>query len=185
MNEIKPANLIANAVRRERERSRLSLSALADKSGLAKSTLSQLEAGKGNPSIETLWAIATALEVPFSFLFENTMASSTLIRATEGAKLSADASNFDATLLSKCATATRRDIYRIDLRSGSIRKSSPHPHSTIEHAIVCRGKVRIGPTDNLQELNTGDYFQYSANGSHTYEALSKTAVLILIMQTAQ
>ena len=48
-----PTELIASAIGRERERAGLSLSALAAKAGLAKSTLSQLEAGKGNPSIET------------------------------------------------------------------------------------------------------------------------------------
>ena len=35
----------------------ISLTELARRAGLAKSTLSQLEAGTGNPSIETLWSL--------------------------------------------------------------------------------------------------------------------------------
>jgi len=65
-----PTAIIAAAIRRERELAQISLSALAAKAGLAKSTLSQLEGGKGNPNVETLWALATALGIPFSSLFE-------------------------------------------------------------------------------------------------------------------
>ena len=45
----------------ERERAGMSLAELA-RAGLAKSTLSQLESGTGNPSLETLWALAMALD---------------------------------------------------------------------------------------------------------------------------
>jgi transcriptional regulator with XRE-family HTH domain len=48
----------------------LSLTELARRAGIAKSTLSQLESGAGNPSVETLWALAVALGVPFSRLVD-------------------------------------------------------------------------------------------------------------------
>ncbi len=63
-----PLALIARSIRRERERVGLSLSELAKQAGIAKSTLSQLESGTGNPSVETLWALGVALGVPFSNL---------------------------------------------------------------------------------------------------------------------
>lgn len=78
-----PNALIAKAVCREREKAGLSLSALAKKANLSKSTLSQLESGQGNPNIETLWAIAYALDVPFSYLFEVAEPDVTLIRVDE------------------------------------------------------------------------------------------------------
>ncbi|MFL6110100.1 MAG: helix-turn-helix domain-containing protein, partial [Catenulispora sp.] len=63
-----PLATIAAAVRRERERVGVSIAELARRAGVAKSTLSQLEAGAGNPSIETLWSLGVALGVPFSRL---------------------------------------------------------------------------------------------------------------------
>ena len=45
-----PIDRIAASIRRERERTGLSLSELARSAGVAKSTLSQLESGSGNPS---------------------------------------------------------------------------------------------------------------------------------------
>ena len=49
-----PQEVIAAALRRERHRSGLSLTEVARRAGIAKSTLSQLESGTGNPSIETV-----------------------------------------------------------------------------------------------------------------------------------
>ena len=45
-----PIAVIAASLRRERERLGLSQSELAKRAGIAKSTLSQLEAAAGNPS---------------------------------------------------------------------------------------------------------------------------------------
>ena len=48
-----PLELIAASLRRERRRTGLSLTEVARRAGIAKSTLSQLESGTGNPSVES------------------------------------------------------------------------------------------------------------------------------------
>ncbi|AYM84857.1 helix-turn-helix domain-containing protein [Agrobacterium tumefaciens] len=180
-----PTDLIANAIRREREQSGMSLSALAAKAGLAKSTLSQLESGKGNPSIETLWAIASALEIPFSFLFENASSHSQLIRADEGVKLTSDSSDFSTVLLSKCPPGCRRDLYRIVLRQGSVRSAEPHSKGTVEHVTVISGSVRLGPVGATENIGPGDYYRYLAEGPHSYEALSATAIILVAIESSR
>ena len=75
---------IATTLRRERERRDLSVSELARRAGVAKATVSQLENGGGNPSVETLWALASAMEIPFAVLVDEGVRSPTLIRAGEG-----------------------------------------------------------------------------------------------------
>ena len=69
-SEKAPLEVIAASLRRERRRTGLSLTEVARRAGIAKSTLSQLESGTGNPSLETLWAICVALDVPFSRLVD-------------------------------------------------------------------------------------------------------------------
>jgi len=178
-----PNTIIAQAVRREREQARLSLSALAAKANLAKSTLSQLESGKGNPNIETLWAIATALGIPFSTLFESTASQSSLIRADEGVTIAADHAGFAAVLLDKSPPDRRRDLYRIRLTPGSPRLAEAHPRGTVEHAFLCAGRVRLGPRDETVELGPGDYFRYTGDVAHSYEALDAPALLLLVMES--
>ena len=65
-----PISLIAKSLVRERARTGLSLAEVARRAGIAKSTLSQLESGNGNPSLETLWALCVALDIPFAQLLE-------------------------------------------------------------------------------------------------------------------
>src|ERR1044071_8834266 len=59
---------VAANIRSLRRDAGLTLAELAAASNLGKSTLAQLESGRANPSVETLWAIAAALKVPFSRL---------------------------------------------------------------------------------------------------------------------
>lgn len=178
-----PNDLIANAIQRERNRKGLSLSALAAKAGLAKSTLSQLESGKGNPSIETLWAIAAALEVTFSTLFEVSKPDVSLIRAGEGDTVGSDHASYQTTLLANCSSGTRRDLYRVDLEPGTVRRSAPHPVGTFEHAVLCVGQARVGPLGAEEILNVGDYYCYPADRSHIYESLVPGTQMIVVMET--
>src|SRR5829696_173690 len=79
-----PLTTIAAALRRERERTGLSLSELAKRAGIAKSTLSQLEAATGNPSVETLWALGVALGIPFSRLVQPETTQIRVVRGGQG-----------------------------------------------------------------------------------------------------
>src|SRR6516225_6539989 len=85
-----PLEVIAASLRRERARAGLSLTEVARRAGVAKSTLSQLESGTGNPSLETLWALAHALGVPLSRLVDPPRTSIQVIRAGEGTVLHAE-----------------------------------------------------------------------------------------------
>lgn len=177
-----PITLIARALKRERSKAGLSLSALAERAGLAKSTLSQLEAGQGNPSIETLWAIASALDVPFGFLFDTAPPALTLVRAGEGTPISSEGTDLKAVLLSNGPPGSRRDLYRFDLVAGMTRDAAAHPQGTLEHVLVASGRARVGPKDAPEELGPGDYFRFPGDVAHIYEAISAEAVLFLAME---
>src|SRR5579875_1148688 len=141
--------LIAASLRRERDRTGLSLSEVARRAGLAKSTLSQLESGSGNPSVETLWALATALGVPFSRLVDPSRPGIRVIRAGEGPVIYAEHANYAATLLASCPPGARRDIYRVRAEPGEPRLSTPHIPGTLEHMVLGTGQAEVGPVGEL------------------------------------
>lgn len=178
-----PNALIAKAVCREREKAGLSLSALAKKANLSKSTLSQLESGQGNPNIETLWAIAYALDVPFSYLFEVAAPDITLIRVDEGELIDSTMTDLTAALLASCPPNAHRDLYRVHLSKGEARQAVPHPKGTVEHVIVVDGELIVGPSDKPETLKAGDYFRYPADEAHMYRAKTDRVTFILVMQS--
>src|SRR2546423_10669091 len=63
--------VIAANLRRLRTARRMSLATLAARADVAKATLANLEQGRGNPTIETLWSLALRLGVAFSDLLED------------------------------------------------------------------------------------------------------------------
>ncbi|MEV6346036.1 XRE family transcriptional regulator [Actinoplanes sp. NPDC051851] len=176
-----PLAVIAAALRRERERAGITLTELARRAGLAKSTLSQLEAGTGNPSIETLWALGVALGVPFSRLVEPEPSPIRVIRAGEGAtRLRADHADFVATLLAAGSPHVRRDLYLMELEPGVAREAEAHIPGSTEHIVVGAGRIRIGPADDPVEVGPGDYVSFPGDIPHRYEALEPSwAVLIM------
>ncbi|MFI2203999.1 helix-turn-helix domain-containing protein [Streptomyces sp. NPDC020192] len=177
-----PMEWIAASLKRERARAGLSLSELAKRAGIAKSTLSQLEAASGNPNVETLWALAVALGVPFSALVEPPVQSVQVIRAGQGPGVASGQASFVGILLSASPPGARRDIYQIRAEPGSARTAEPHIPGTVEHLIVGTGRVKAGPAGEEVELDPGDYMAYRGDVAHSYEALAPGTTFVLVMQ---
>lgn len=173
---------VATSIRREREHANLSASELARRAGLAKSTLSQLEAGGGNPSMETLWSLAVALGVPVSRLIEPPRQSVEIIRAGEGPLVHSEQADYTARLLSACPPGARRDLFVVQLQPGAPHISNPHLPGTREHIILCSGRARMGPVDTAAELGAGDYITYPADVRHLYEALAPETSAIMLVE---
>jgi transcriptional regulator with XRE-family HTH domain len=166
-----PLAVIAQSLRRERARTGLSLTELARRAGVAKSTLSQLESGTGNPSVETLWALSVALDVPFSRLVEPPVASVEVIRAGEGPTVFSERSDYIATLLSSCPPNARRDLYLISAEPGQPRESDPHTPGVVEHVVLSVGRAQVGLAGEPVELLPGDYLRYPGDLPHVFRAL--------------
>ncbi len=174
--------LIAAAIRRERENAGLSLTELARRAGIAKSTLSQLESGAGNPSVETLWALGVALGVPFSRLVEPPRPAVRVIRRDEGPATVSDRSDYVATLLASCPPRARRDLYRICAQPGEPRISEPHMPGTTEHLVIGTGRALAGPVADPVDLGPGDYVSYPGDAPHVFRALEPHTVALIVME---
>ncbi len=174
--------LIAASIRRERDRAGLSMTELARRAGIAKSTLSQLESGVGNPSVETLWALGVGLGVPFSRLVDPPRPAVRVIRAGEGPVTYSERADYAATLLASCPPGARRDLYRIQAQPGEPRTSQPHMPGTTEHVVLGAGRALVGPVEDPIELDPGDYVTYRGDVPHTFRALQDDTTAVIVME---
>lgn len=174
--------LLAASIRRERERAGLSMTELAKRARIAKSTLSQLEAGAGNPSVETLWALATALGVPFSRLVDPPRPQVRILRAGQGPVTYSEHSSYAATLLSSVPQATRRDLYWVEAQPGTARNSDPHLPGSVEHVVISAGAATIGPIGEAVRLERGDYMTYPGDVPHIFEALEPDTAVLFVLE---
>lgn len=177
-----PLDAIAHAVRRERQRVGLSLTEVARRAGIAKSTLSQLESATGNPSIETLWALSVTLDVPFARLVEPPRPQVRVIRAGEGPAVTAEHADYVLTLLSSCPPGARRDLYLTTAQPGAPRHSDPHTPGVVEHVVIGAGRARVGTTDDPVELHAGDYIAYPGDEAHVFDALEPDTTAVMISE---
>jgi len=177
-----PISVIAKSLVRERLRTGLSLAEIARRAGIAKSTLSQLESGNGNPSLETLWSLCVALDIPFARLLEPQQPATQVIRRGEGTKVIAGQANYEAILLAACPPGARRDIYLLLTQPGADRISQPHPPGSVEHIIVTQGRALVGLIDAPEELGEGDYICYPADRPHIFKALEPDTHALLVAE---
>nr|WP_239579257.1 XRE family transcriptional regulator [Microlunatus panaciterrae] len=169
-------------MQRERRRTGLSLAEVARRAGIAKSTLSQLESGTGNPSVETLWALSVALDVPFAELVQPSRPRVQLIRAGEGPTIAAERADYVATLLASCPPHARRDLYLVSAQPGTARESDPHLPGVIEHVVLGAGRALVGPTEDPAELGPGDYIAYPGDAAHIFKALEADTFAVLVSE---
>ena len=172
---------VAANVRTLRMQAGLTLADLASAAGLGKSTLAQLESGKANPSVETLWAIAAALQVPFARIVEEVRPALRVVRAADvPAMHSAETPGWAGRLLTASHARASFDLYSLDLEAGGIRHADPHHAGVIEHLVVVTGRMRAGPQDGPVLLSSGDLLTFAADVPHMYEAL-ETSHCVLLM----
>ena len=177
-----PLDVISTSLRRERARAGLSLTEVARRAGVAKSTLSQLEAGTGNPSVETLWALCVALDIQFAQLVEPPRPRIQVIRANEGPAVHTERGDYSATLVASCPPNARRDIYRIAVEKGPGRRSDPHMPGVVEHVVLSTGRALVGFADEPVELDPGDYIGYPGDLPHVFQALESGTTAVLVSE---
>ncbi|MCD1285346.1 MULTISPECIES: XRE family transcriptional regulator [unclassified Brevibacterium] len=179
-----PSQQIATALKRERVRAGLSLSEVARRAGIGKSTMSGLETGAGNPSLETMWALAAALDIPLARLLDPPPHEVALLHTRDMPSLPSTTANYVATLLSASPTSARRDIYFIQAEPGEPRESQPHPQGTIEHVILGRGAARIEVLGQSYELGVGDYLTHPGDQPHTFTALEEGTNAVFVVESS-
>jgi XRE family transcriptional regulator, regulator of sulfur utilization len=174
--------LLARNLRRRRLELGLSASALARASGVAKSTVSELERGRGNPAVDTVWALSKALNTPFATLFEADTEPEpvSLARISESRVVATDGSGFIIRHLLSRHDATEFELYILDLEVGVERKASAHNIGVVEHTIVLEGRVSIGPDGQEVEAGKGDCVTFPGDVPHTYRSMGERVRMLSI-----
>ncbi|MFE9816891.1 helix-turn-helix domain-containing protein [Streptomyces sp. NBC_00236] len=150
------------ALRRERD---LSLSELSRRSRVGKGTLSELESGTRNPTLETLYALTTALGLPLSAVLSDPL-------PVDGpAPAGVSGSAVTAVLLERYEDgAAVTDVFRISIRAGAVQESEAHVPGTHESLMVLTGTAVVGPPDDTRTAGPGASAHWRADAPHVYGA---------------
>jgi transcriptional regulator with XRE-family HTH domain len=144
--------MVGAQVRRRRRERDLTLAEVAERTGLNVGYLSQIENDKASPSLETLAALAEALDVPITWFLLDTSPAPRLVRH-----------------------ADRPESVSPGERTGF------HAHPGDEHHIVISGRLRFRQGDTVVEADPGDYVRLDGTLAHDVESVGEEPARVLII----
>lgn len=171
----------ANIVRLRTDR-KLSLSQLAKTANVGKATLSQLEAGSANPSIETLTRVSVALGVPFAELIVRPSRVVTVRRRHDSVELGSENGRFRGHLVHRELVDGSVECYQFRVAPGTAYLAEPHPAGTRETVLCVTGALEVGPLGAEVTLGEGDSVSFAADLSHSYRASETPADIVLLLR---
>jgi transcriptional regulator with XRE-family HTH domain len=176
--------VIAANLHRLRTARRMSLATLAARADVAKATLANLEQGRGNPTIETLWSLALGLGVAFSDLLEDRRETPALVvRALAGARVrgSTQGGKLDLRLLDRVERGGLVEVFDMFLPAGTDHLGGPHGNGVVERVFVYAGTITVGPVDDPLTLGPGDYARYGGDRPHVYRSAAEDCHGVLLV----
>lgn len=161
--------VVGENLRRMRTRRGLSLDRLAQASGVSRAMLGQIELGRSAPTINVLWKIAKALDLPFAALLRQTPGSGTVILKKADAKflLSQDG-RFSSRALFPYDGQRKVEFYELRLGAHSAADSEAHAPGTTENLVVTRGQIEVEAHGRTYHLEQGDAVVFEADAPHSY-----------------
>ncbi|TKI02346.1 helix-turn-helix domain-containing protein [Martelella alba] len=147
----------------------MTLSGLAEVSGIGKATLSGIEAGRGNPTIETVWKLARTLGVPFGELIDADN-EQTVESVSEGVSVR---------LINRQSTPRVIETYIMELAPRTKRYADSHMPGVEESVVVLKGQVLLGQSTAPVFRSTGQSYSFKSDIQHLYQSLGEPCSLMV------
>jgi transcriptional regulator with XRE-family HTH domain len=168
-------------IRQRREKAGLTLSELARRAGMAKSTISKIERGKGSSPISTLLRIARALETPLSEIFSEPApaASFVLTRRGHGRVITHDGSQFGYAYEGLAMEMKNKgmDPFLLTIRPGD--PPSHLRHDGQEFIYMLSGKMEFRLGKESMQLAAGDSVYFDSSLLHSTRIIGRKPVKFL------
>lgn len=163
----KHISLTLKALRREKG---WSLDKAAEKTGVSKAMLGQIERQESSPTIATLWKIASGFNTSFSSFIEEIQShfNEPIYRPGQPQNIHPSDTKIRVAPLFPFDKELNCEIFIIELLPGCEHLSPPHQPGVIEHVIVVDGKMELLLNNEWRPLCKGEGLRFNANQPHGY-----------------
>jgi XRE family transcriptional regulator, regulator of sulfur utilization len=151
----------------------LSLSELARRAGIGKGSLSELEAGQRNPTLDTLYAIAGQLGVPLT----------ALLGEQSGTESSSEGIDVSLLHVEHHADGATTEVFWLTIAPDGARLSPAHGSGVRESIHVITGTIDAGPRGAEQHGDSGETVTWVSDRPHTYRSGANGTQAVLTIHT--
>ncbi|MCL1631660.1 XRE family transcriptional regulator [Sporolactobacillus sp. CPB3-1] len=157
----------------------MSMEHLANKIGISKLTLMNVERGDGNPTLAVIWKIANGLNIPVTALL-SIESDVSIARREDGLKLASSDQIFVAEPLFQ--SHGLYELYRGYLQPKAEYASSAHQFGVREYVTVMSGALNIEVGDKTYYLKEYDSIKFKGDLDHKYtNPSSELAILHFVI----
>jgi transcriptional regulator with XRE-family HTH domain len=161
---------LGEAVRRLRDRERLSVRGLASKCGFSPSFISQVELNQASPSLASLECIAAGLGVKLGeFLDAAERSGPNLVRSSDRPVLQSGWSRSQIESLGSSGPGNRLEVLLVTMRLEGTSGSRMHRSNSEVFVMVLTGSVRLELEEGTQVLRRGDAITIPVGVAHRWE----------------
>jgi len=159
---------VGHNLERIRKSRGLSLDKAAELTGVSKGMLHQIERGESQPTVTTVWKIATGLNVSFSSLIKAEETAVTVVRRRDVPDITEDEGRCRVFLLFPFDPETMMEMFAIVLAPSGRYQSSPHREGVQEYITVVSGQFTIRLQEDEYRLAQGEAIRFTGHVPHTY-----------------
>ena len=168
---------IGERIKNLRELSNLTQEELADRAGLTKGFISQIERDLTSISLDSFLQILEAMDETMSDFFRESSAEKIVYRETDRVAIEKEKiQRFE--LLVPGSTNRRLEPILLTLRKGQVTPKE-RPHEGEEFGFVLRGKITLRFGKEALKLKRGECFYLSAEKEHWIQNTSSKEAVIL------
>lgn len=157
------------------------LDELAQKTGISKGMLSQIEKGTTNPTINTIWKISEGLHIPYTTLIGPPVLSTCAVVSKEDAIFQEDDSQKYRIYNYYQQTPERNfEFFEMELDPGHCYDSVGHFASS-EYIFVINGTLTLAIGQETVTLRAEDATHFIATQPHRYQNLGTIPVKAVVL----
>jgi len=161
---------IGKILRLFREKTNQSMQAIAQKAGISKSMLSQIERGTVSPSIDTLFSVCQSLDLDIGELFHRISEKKSVRIFHPGERI---ITKNEGILYEQLVTSYDQshpaELFLIKVEPGSMIGISGQGHEGIEMGYIIEGQAHLTINKETYEISQGDSIWFAAHLPHRLE----------------
>lgn len=173
--------VLAKNLKQIREERGLSLDKVASLTKVSKSMLGQIERGESNPTLGTVWKIASGLHVGFTELVKEDQEDHEIIRKDQVAFLEEDKGKSKIYPYFTYEDGRPYEVYTVEMEPLSYIQAESHPKGTTEIIVVYQGEATVRVDEEEYTLKVGDATRFQADQVHVYHNTGKTKTILNVV----
>lgn len=175
---------IALNLKRIRKSKNMSLDMLAERTGVSKSMLGQIERGESNPTVSTIGKIVEGLKVPFEQLIYDRKEIMVMPSPEEAPIFREKEGQYRIYVMLPFDAGRNFEIYQGELARNAQMESDSHGEQTWEYLTVVSGEIELMLDERSFRVKEGSSLYFACDRRHIYRNYGEEkAVLNMIIAT--